>query len=134
MPRILLFHAVDKMLEVIAVPFPAETLHDLDPVPGVLFPVLWELVDTSFPLAEIMGTDIVQLIVINVDLPTDNFEPYRFESIIPWNRIPASFIQDVRQCRDLIGAECIRRCFIHGWKKRTQGCLFNAVADCFWDP
>src|SRR5699024_1239438 len=88
-PRIFLFHTIDEMLEVIAVPFSAETFHDLNPVSGVLFPVFRELVDTPFPLTEIMGTDIVQLIVINVNFPTDNFEPYRFESIIPWNRIPA---------------------------------------------
>ena len=36
-----------------------ETFHDLDPVSGALFPVFWELIDTSSPLAEIMGTDIV---------------------------------------------------------------------------
>ena len=89
MPWIFLFHTIDEVLEVIAVPFPTETLHDLDPVSGVLFPVFRELINTSLPLAEIMGTDIVQLVIINVDLPTDNFEPYRFESITPWNRIPA---------------------------------------------
>ena len=79
------FSHIDEVLEVITVPFPAETFHDLDPVSGVLLPVLWELINTSFPLTEIMGTDIVQLIVINVDFPTDNFEPYRFESIITGN-------------------------------------------------
>ena len=89
MPWIFLFYTIDEVLEVIAVPFPAETFHDLDPVSGVLLPVLWELINTSLPLAEIMGTDIVQLVIINVDLPTDNFELYRFESIITWNRIPA---------------------------------------------
>ena len=89
MPWIFLFHTIDEVLEVIAVPFPTETLHDLDPVSGVLFPVFRELIDTSFSLTEVMGTDIVQLIVINVDLPTDNFESYRFESIITGNRIPA---------------------------------------------
>ena len=90
MPWIFLFHTIDEVLEVIAVPFPAETFHDLYPVSGVLFPVFRELIDTSFPLAEIMGTDIVQLVVIiNVDLATDNFEPYCFERIITGNRIPA---------------------------------------------
>ena len=86
---VLLFHSIDEVLEVIAVPFSAETFHDLDPVSGGLFPVFRELIDTSFPRAEIMGTDIVQLVIINVDLSTDNFETYRFESIIPRNRIPA---------------------------------------------
>ena len=83
------FYTIDEVLEVIAVPFPAEMFHDLDPVSGVLFPVFRELIDTSFPLAEIMGTDIVQLVIINVDLATDNFEPYCFERIITGNRIPA---------------------------------------------
>ena len=92
MPWIFLFYTVDKVLEVITVPFAAKALHDLNPVTGVLFPMFWKLIDAAFALAEVMGTNIVQLFIIDMDLSADNLIPYGLESIAAGHGILAGFI------------------------------------------
>lgn len=54
MPWILLFCSVDKMLDVITIPFAAKALYALNLVSGVLFPMSRKLVDAAFTLAEVM--------------------------------------------------------------------------------
>ena len=68
MTRVLLFDPVDEVLEIIAVPLTAEPFHDVDPVTGAVLPVFGKLVIASFPLTEQMGTDEVQVLIIDVDL------------------------------------------------------------------
>ena len=96
------FYPVDEVLEIIAVPLFTQPLHDLDPVAGLLFPVLRKLVDAAFAFAQAMGADKAQVFVIDMypaayDLIFDGLE-----GIAPGHGIFTGFVQYIRKRRNPI--------------------------------
>ena len=68
MPWILFFNAIDEVLEIIAIPLSSQTFHDFYPAVGLAFFVLRQLIEAAFPLTEKVGTDEVQVLIVNVNL------------------------------------------------------------------
>ena len=96
MTRILFLYAVYKVLKIIAVPFFAEPLHDIDPVPAVTLSVFRKLVKTAFTLAQEMGAYIFQILIIDMDLAGSDLVFNQAVCVLPRNRVSAGFIQDIR--------------------------------------
>ena len=67
MAWVFLLDAIYEMLEIITVPLAAEPFHDVNPITGIAFPVFRKLVIASFPLAEQVGADEVQIRIVDVD-------------------------------------------------------------------
>ena len=89
MARVLFLDAIDEVLEVIAVPLAAETLHDIDPVTVLAFPVLGQLIIAPLPLTEQMCADKVQLFIVDADLSGRDLIFQGAVRVFPRYRIPA---------------------------------------------
>ena len=95
MTRILLFHSVDEVLEIIAVPFTTETLHDLNPVTGIPFLVFGELIITALALTKKMSTDKLLVLVVYMDLPDGSLVLQLAVCVLPWYGVVAGFVQHI---------------------------------------
>lgn len=65
---VLLLESVDEVLEIVTVPFAAETFHNLDIPAAIFFLVFRQLVVASAKLTQIVGTNQVTVHVKNMDL------------------------------------------------------------------
>ena len=108
MARIFLFHTIDEMLEIITVPFIAETLHDINPITGVTFPMFGELIIAALALTQKVGTYILQITVIYVDLAKCNLVFQVAVSILSGYGVIAGFIQNIGRAFALIAREGVR--------------------------
>ena len=131
MSRVFFLEAIDEVLEIIAIPLSPQAFCNLHPAFGFTLFVFRELVKATFSLTEQMRADIVQVLIIDVNLPRGNLVFHGCVGVFARDRIAAGFIKHIRHALQRNCRKAIWRRLVNRREQWLKGLLLDVTKhDC----